>query len=980
MRPTSRHTKTGAGAGHDEILKLLKEGEYSAALKELDCLSADECRLPAQQAEVSYYRALALSSMSRYADALAAARVAFSYYNNSVDHLRLAEILTIMGKSYAGRGDLKNARIQIRNALASFFRIGHTDGIIRSYNELARIEFIRGEFDLAVDHLTEAISHCEQEGNVDFRAKLVGNLGRIHLLRANWDGARESLELAERTQARLGNHLSVVRNQLSRGLLHIRQGKLAAATAILDEAAASITLRGYLREEAILHEYRGMLAGIAGDFDAAIAEFERALSLGRKVAEKGDLVAQSLRGLAEAYFEKGEITAAEKTANEALQVSQELGEKTEIGASFRVLGRFYAARQNSAEARKNFEQSLAVLRGVGDVFELAWTAYYHAEFLIRSTAPADHMLGRAALAECETKFSALGGEFWVDVPVVLRAALELSENNLGIAGRLISEVTDSTRNSTRPAWLFADRLIPLRAEWETKLAEHAAGEQNEYRIFRTVLSEGEARGLRGGDFEDTVRLLVDRLSADGSALILPHPETDEAECVYVHNLSESRQRRILRLIGEGPFGGFPLDRPAVISYLADQPNIYQFLNRNEKYSTESILTVPVVLGPEGTALLYLDRRVNGSRPPVFTSADIDFAVAFAEILGLKFAERQRSGLLQDNMRLKQQLNEKVGFPSIITANEQMIEMLSRVRLVMDSNVTILVQGETGTGKDLLAKAIHYNSVRRDMPYVSVNCAALPESLLESELFGYKKGAFTGADHDKKGLFEEADGGTFLLDEIGDMPLLLQTKLLRLLEEKEIIRLGETKPRKIDVRVISATNRDLKADAEAGVFRQDLYYRLSALSFRLIPLRERREDIPLLIDHFLEKSMTDGGKPPRPMPETLRRLVEYHWPGNIRELENEIKKLMLLRGITEEIDAGLLSRKFFETTPDEDEKQPAAAGTFSLYEHLATIEKKHLLRALAENKWIKKHAAKQLDIPESTLRLKMRQYKLERAKQ
>ncbi len=980
MEPTSRHTKTDADAWPERVLRLIEKNEHSAAIRELDCLATDDHRAPAIQAEVSYYRALALSGMSRYTDALAAARVAFSYYNKSVDHLRLAEVLTVMGKAYAGRGDLKNARIQIRNALASFFRVGHTDGIIRSYNELARIEFIRGEFELAIDHLTEAISHCEQSGNVDFRAKLVGNLGRIHLLRANWDGARESLELAVRTQSRLGNKLSVARNRLSQGLLLVRQGKFDAAASVLDQAAEIIEQNGYLREESILHEYRGMLAHLAGEFERAVDEFERALELGREVAARGDLAAQSLRGLAEAYFEKGEITAAEKTGAEALDVALELGEKTEIGAAYRVLGRFYAARKNANKARNHFEKSLSILRHVGDVFELAWTAYYNADFLIHSPVAADHLLGRSALAECETKFSALGGEFWADTPVVLRAALELSENNLSIAGRLISEVTNSAEAGNWPAWLFREPLVQMRQVWEKKLAAHAAGEQNEYRIFRTALSEGEVRGLRGGDFEDTVRLLVNRLGADGSALILPHPETDEAEYIYAQNLSDIQRRRILRLVGDGPFGSFPLDRPAIISYLADQPNIQEFLNRNEKEATQSILTVPVNLGSEGVALLYLDRRVNGFRPSAFAPADVDFAVAFAEILGLKFAERQRSGLLEDNIRLKAQLNEKVGFPSIITANENMIEMLSRVRLVMDSNVTILIQGKTGTGKDLLAKAIHYNSNRRGKPYVSVNCAALPESLLESELFGYKKGAFTGADRDKKGLFEEADGGTFLLDEVGDMPLGVQAKLLRLLEERELVRLGETKPRKVDVRVISATNRDIEIDTENGLFRQDLYYRLSALSFNLIPLRDRREDIPLLTDHFLQKNTPDGDCPPRLAPETWRRLVEYDWPGNVRELENEIKKLILLRGSAKEIGAESLGRKFAEAGGlDKDDNIPPGNGRFSLHDHLAAIEKKHLLRALAENRWVKKHAAKHLGLPESTLRLKMRQYKLERVK-
>ncbi len=957
----------------------MAECAYRAALREIDSLTAESVGAPARSAELAFHRATACFGLARYTDALDAAKEAFTYFNDSTDHQQLAEVLTVLGKAYAGKGDLKNARIQIRNALASFFRIGAVDGIIRSYNELARIEFIRGEFDLAIDHLTEAISHCESKGDVDFRAKLVGNLGRIHLLRANWAEAAESIKIAIRTQSRRGNELSVARNRLSLGLLNLRRGKFSTAVASLDDAETLIEKNGYTRENSILHEYRGMMALLLGDFDLAVAEFEQALTIGREVAEKGDLVSQSLRGLAEAYFEQGEITAAEKTAREALDIALELGEKTEIGAAHRVLARFYAARRNVDKARRHFDEALAILRRVGDTFELAWTTYYQCEFLIGSSESADRLQARSALTECETLFATLDAEYLGDLPLVLSAALELAENNLNIAGRIIGELTERTEAGGQLKWLIDTRLTKLRQLWEGLLTDHALGEQNEYRIFNTVLSEGEVRGIRGGNFEDTVRLLVSRLRADGAALILPHPETDEADCLFAHNLSDGRRRRLLRLAGGGPFDVFPLDRPRVISHLADQPNIHEFINRNGDPITLSVLTIPVNLGHEGIAILYMDRRINGSRPPSFDASDVDFAVAFAEILALKFAERQRSGLLEDNIRLKNQLNEKVGFPSVITASEKMIQMLSRVRLVMDSNVTILIQGETGTGKDLLAKAIHYNSNRREERFVSVNCAALPESLLESELFGYKKGAFTGADHDKKGLFEEADGGTFFLDEIGDMPLTLQAKLLRFLEEKEIVRLGENKPRKLDVRVISATNRDLRADTERKLFRQDLYYRLSALAFTIPPLRDRREDIPLLVDHFINRDNDDNEPPPKLAPVTFRHLVEYDWPGNVRELENEIKKLVLLGKASGEIGADLLSRRFTADQPVENDEVKIDGDRFSLYDHLAAIEKKHLLRALAENKWVKKHAALRLGIPESTLRLKMRQYKLERVK-
>jgi transcriptional regulator with PAS, ATPase and Fis domain len=345
---------------------------------------------------------------------------------------------------------------------------------------------------------------------------------------------------------------------------------------------------------------------------------------------------------------------------------------------------------------------------------------------------------------------------------------------------------------------------------------------------------------------------------------------------------------------------------------------------------------------------------------------------------------QRSQLLEDNRRLKAQLMKEAAFPNILTRNHEMMAILDQVRQVVDSNISITIVGPTGSGKDLLARAIHYNSVRRDQRFISVNCAALPETLLESELFGYRRGAFTGADRDKPGLFEEADGGTFFLDEIADMPLSVQAKILRVLENKEIVRLGDSVPHKVDVRVISATNKDLKEQMAQGAFRQDLYYRLAALTFRLPPLSERREDIPLLVEHFL------NGSKKAVSAETMRQLVAYDWPGNVRELDNEIKKLILLAGDKPSIEVDILSDKIRSgVTAEGDENgnghsaQPVGpadevvfGGDYSLYDYLASHERRFIIKALKERKGVKKHAAALLNIPESTLRLKIKEYNID----
>ncbi|MFQ6093015.1 MAG: sigma-54 interaction domain-containing protein, partial [bacterium] len=247
-----------------------------------------------------------------------------------------------------------------------------------------------------------------------------------------------------------------------------------------------------------------------------------------------------------------------------------------------------------------------------------------------------------------------------------------------------------------------------------------------------------------------------------------------------------------------------------------------------------------------------------------------------------------------NVLLKSEFHKMYAFDDIIGRSKSMQAVFGLVSKVLDSDTSVLVEGESGTGKELIAKTIHYNGKRKGRPFVPVNCSAIPETLLESELFGHKKGSFTGAVQDKKGLFEVADSGTLFLDEIGDITLPMQAKLLRVLQEREIRRIGETSSRNVDVRIIAATNKNLVEEIKAGRFREDLYYRLNVINILMPPLRERRKDIPLLAHHFLKKHAKLAGKRIKGFSSAaLDHLVGYNWPGNVRELENTIERAVVL---------------------------------------------------------------------------------------
>jgi len=263
---------------------------------------------------------------------------------------------------------------------------------------------------------------------------------------------------------------------------------------------------------------------------------------------------------------------------------------------------------------------------------------------------------------------------------------------------------------------------------------------------------------------------------------------------------------------------------------------------------------------------------------------------------LRVTERSfREALLRSEInRLRREVNKEYSFSQILGKSKPMREIFDLIRRVADSPTNILITGESGTGKELVAKALHYNSERKDAAFVAVNCAAIPEQLLESELFGHMRGAFTDAKVDKRGLFEEAAKGTLFLDEISELPLMLQAKLLRAIQEKEIRRLGANRPIAVDTRLIAATNLNLSEEIKAKRFREDLYYRLNVIEMRLPPLRERREDIPLLVDAFLKKFGQARGKDVKGVSEsTLAFLIDYAWPGNVRELENVIERAVTL---------------------------------------------------------------------------------------
>lgn len=328
-------------------------------------------------------------------------------------------------------------------------------------------------------------------------------------------------------------------------------------------------------------------------------------------------------------------------------------------------------------------------------------------------------------------------------------------------------------------------------------------------------------------------------------------------------------------------------RPCLYHNVSGDPNVSQFSSL-QTHKIKSIIGVPVLKEENIWGVILVDSSENRS---AFTEKSLQFLGFFSNLFSLALDRVSELDLLRnENVILKNQLQSVREIPNMIGKSKVLQKVSDLVHRVAPTNATVLLLGESGTGKDLAAKAIHNLSDRSDKPFIAQFCGNIPETLLESELFGYKKGAFSGANTDKKGLFEVASGGTFFLDEIGDISLSIQTKLLRVIENQEIIRVGDTQVKKVDVRIIAATNRDLKKQVSEGKFRKDLFYRLNVFPVTLPPLRERRSDIVLLAQHFIKKYK---GAKKTLLPSSLKKLENATWEGNVRQLENVIQRALIL---------------------------------------------------------------------------------------
>ncbi len=501
-------------------------------------------------------------------------------------------------------------------------------------------------------------------------------------------------------------------------------------------------------------------------------------------------------------------------------------------------------------------------------------------------------------------------------------------------------------------------------------------------------------------FERTMDILARELRMKRGTVVLLDKTTNDLKIAAAHGLSQEEKQRGRYKIGEGVTGRVvQTGQPVAIADISKEPF---FLDRTGARGEEkergqvSFVCVPLRVDDEVVGAISIDRDFVDEQTLAKDQRLLQI-IAFLISQAIKINRIvmvQREQLVAENLRLRRDLKSKYKFGNIVAVSGAMQDVVATAATVAKSNATVLIRGETGTGKELIASVLHYNSDRAKGPFIKVNCGALSEGLLESELFGHVRGAFTGAVEDRKGRFELAHKGTIFLDEVGSMSERLQVKILRVLQEKEFERVGGTQTIRADARVVAATNMDLEERMSKGIFRADLFYRLNVIPIFIPPLRDRREDIHFLVEHFLEKYNKEYNKKVTKMSrEVLDALIEYPWPGNVRELESCIERAVVL-STSNTISMNLLPinirslrkrGKAEELLGPPDEvisalvaklRRESRGGGSDLYDRvISRVEKALLMQVLEGNDYVRTRAAKELGLTRNTLRKKMRQHGL-----
>ena len=929
---------------------------------------ADPDEIAVNRAVFQTRRSTALRERGRLHDALNLAKRAFSVLALTDNHTDVAILQVGMGICYLRLGRLEKAEEFFNDGLSTFRRIGHDLGVANLLNNLALLHKIRCRWDHAIGLMDKAVELAHGIGASHLLPGFYLNQGIILQKVGRLGESRSLLEKGLRLAISLGDRMRQTRLYLAMGRLETLSGRLARAEELILEGKGFADQNSFLRESTIADEYLGDILLLRGEHEKARFNYQLGLEKSRNIAAGNDLEGELQRRMGEAHLAAGRLEKAVAVSQVALAVCEKCSENYELGFCHATLGKAYSGQSDFKQSDHHFRQAIAIFSEQKLVHHWCRTILDFTDHRLESASEAELLLLRRYLMTAqENGASSVSDRMLCDILERL-AEIQIRLSQFDDALLTVFELERHATSFEDSA--LASAVVELRDRIEGGLLGGVQNTESHLQAISCLpglFSKGDTSVTR--NLGSVLTAGMERVQAD-SGFIAMVDDTGDGNGLRItarHGLTENLGQQLThwfdRELAEGRRSGTTL-----FSKLDDGDLLLRAVPALATVAASCVF-MPIALHGRQFGLLFLGKSSRENAAPGFDRASLDFLATYMGFLALFLHEKGRDG----TQTTQNGIFEKIeSFENIITQNVKMLEMLGLSRKVAPSDLTVLLNGETGTGKGLLAYSIHALSKRADRKFLTINCAAITESLLESELFGHKRGSFTGAHADKQGLLVQAEGGTIFLDEVGKMPLSMQGKLLHFMDTKTVRPVGANSEVTVDVRIICASKSDLQQMAREGRFLEDLYYRLMDFPLLIPPLRERADDIEMLTNHFIERfSQEMEGSQPVLDRVFLDLLIHHSWPGNVRELEKTLRRAIVLahgdstlrsEHLPVEISGGMAQGSNNE-------------AVLPLRETLAGIECREIGRALKLSRGNKAQASRVLKISYPNLLKKIRHYGL-----
>ncbi|MCC7429929.1 sigma 54-interacting transcriptional regulator, partial [bacterium] len=933
---------------------------------------------------------------------------------NGANELILSSKL-LLAQSFFTQNNFAETQKILKNLFELDFKEDFPVLLSNAYTLFGNLNFSLNKFELALESFEKTLKILRKFGSLETNSTTLYKIGKINFYLCNYENAFASFEESLLLAEQCGNITTQIEIFTEIGELYRLTGNFKKSLDYLNKAISGLEKAPSDKLKAQIYHNLGKLFAELGNPLEALNFYDKSIVLSDS-NNYHDLCSSNRIGIARvSRFQKEQTEITLSKIEEALRIANEFGCLFEETIALYELGELYLEQKQNDVALENFQKSIAIAERIRLDFYIAKNylkmgfVYINEENFNRAVLCLDgaqkvftHLpLGRLQLEifYFEIYFAKQQKQFYKALSVC-EAAIKTVEK--------MADTLEDTKNREKYLSgfeeLYRERfLFFLKANDQEKLYQKFRNlkikswtetyEKYREKVLKGIVEVEEEHQnttepikislnaehylakllqisqtlnvIRNEEklLQTTLDLLIETVGAEKGVIFLKDEQTGEllpkatgkSEFETVQDAFQISQTVLEDVVS----GGKP-----IVSLNAKNDNRYKQKQSIVKYQITSFICVPLSFDGKIIGTVYVDKRGNEQ---ALNNDDLNFIVGFASQAAIAIENARLTAKLKtENQNLKAIVSEKFHFEGIIGNSKPMQKIFEKLTKVIESDSTVVVSGESGTGKELIAKAIHFNGARKDKPFIAVNCSELPETL-ENELFGHRKGSFTGAVFDKKGLFEEASGGTIFLDEITNTSLGFQAKLLRVLQEREVRRIGETIPRKIDVRVIAATNIDLFQATKEGSFREDLYYRLNVIQINLPQLSKREGDVETLVNFFLEKNSKRRGKTYKISQKALKMLVSYDFPGNVRQLENLIEQAVVMCN-NETIEESDLP----ELNPSLQQKKSG----FSTY-NLNEIEKQIISEVLKKCNWEFKKTAQTLGISRTTLYSKVEKHNLQR---